>query len=97
MVNVFHNLKIVDYQLKGSKLESLTVEYDNSNVIVTNGFSKDDRLELGQIGDSLMGRIVQIKCKGDYPPFHLLRYPIYKCLLPIGSMEEYNAKDVNAQ
>ena len=30
MVNVFHNLKIVDYQLKGSKLESLTVEYDNS-------------------------------------------------------------------
>lgn len=96
MVNVFHNLRIVDYKLKGNKLESLTVAYDNSNVIVTNGFSKDDRLELGQIGDSLMGRIVQIKCKGGYPLFHL-RYPIYKCLLPIGSMEEYNAKDVNAQ
>ena len=96
MVNVFHNLRIVDYKLKGNKLESLTVVYDNSNVIVVSGFSKDDRLELGQIGDSLMGRIVQIKCKGGYPLFHL-RYPIYKCLLPIGSMEEYNAKDVNAQ
>lgn len=96
MVNVFHNLKIVDYQLKGSKLESLTVEYDNSNVIVTNGFSRDDRLELAQIGDSLIGRIVQIKCKGGYPLFHL-RYPIYKCLLPIGRVEEYNAKDVNAR
>ena len=96
MVNVFHNLRIVDYKLKGSKLESLTVVYDHSNVIVVNGFSKDDRLELGQMCDNLIGRIVQIKCKGGYPLFHL-RYPIYKCLLPIGSMEEYNAKDVNAQ
>ena len=40
MVTVFHNLRIVDYKLKGSKLESLTVEYDNSNVVVTNGFQE---------------------------------------------------------
>lgn len=96
MVNVFHNLRVVDYKLKGNKLESLTVAYDNSNVIVVSGFSKDDRLELGQMGDNLINRIVQIKCKGGYLLFHL-RYPIYKRLLPIGSVEEYNAKDVNAR